>query len=110
LTISLTNVSSFNILTINNLIVYQNIDNSVNRILASSIVIATINKESYNPENSVIVCFGTKTCTTAIHDSYRVFNAQDKILLVFQFLSITCFLGIIIHEITVRIINPQKYT
>jgi hypothetical protein len=137
-------------------------------MLVSSIVIATINKESYNPDNIVIdlyfqviipsdsnedatylcVFYDTKTsqwsesgCTkptfnkrldryeckcyhltsfallwslesprSPINDSRTEFNAHDKISIAFQFLSITCYLGIIIHGITIRIINPQTYT
>jgi hypothetical protein len=37
-------------------------------------------------------------------------DAQDKASIAFQALSIVCFLGIIIHGITVRILYPKKYT
>jgi hypothetical protein len=48
---SLQEVSSFNILIINNPTTYQNIDNTSNKTLVSSIVIATINR--YNTNNSM---------------------------------------------------------
>ncbi len=38
------------------------------------------------------------------------YNAQDKASIAFQVISILCFLGIIIHAITVRIMRPQDFT
>jgi hypothetical protein len=38
------------------------------------------------------------------------YDAQDKASIAFQVISIICFLGVIIHAITVRIMHPQDYT
>ena len=37
------------------------------------------------------------------------YNAQDKASIAFQVISIVCFLAVIIHIVTVRIIHPTKY-
>jgi hypothetical protein len=165
---SLFNVTSFNILIMHNPTSYQNIDNSTTRALVSSIVIVTINKESYDPENIVIDLFfqvlirpksnenGVYLCTfydtntlqwnasgctkplfntrldryecqcyhltsfaliwslklpqSSTNDTHTVLDAQDKASIAVQVLSIVCFLGVVIHGITVRIIYPQRYT
>lgn len=39
-----------------------------------------------------------------------IYNAQDKASIAFQVISIVCFLGIIIHIVTVRILYPKKYS
>jgi hypothetical protein len=39
-----------------------------------------------------------------------VLDAQDKASIAFQIISILCFLGIVIHSVVVRIINPQEST
>ena len=38
------------------------------------------------------------------------YNHQDKASIAFQSISIVCFLGIIIHIVTVRILHPKKYS
>ncbi len=159
------NVTSFNMLIIRNPTIYQNIDNSTNSTVVSSIVIAKVKEKGNDPVNVVIdlyfqvltslkptengkyLCafYDTNTlqwnesgCTEPNRIELNRFrcechhltsfaliwlpeppssvgkrpelDAQDKASIAFQLLSIICFLGIVIHGITVRILNPQKYT
>ncbi|CAF4840725.1 unnamed protein product [Rotaria sp. Silwood1] len=152
---SLTGVISLNMLIIDKPTTYENIDNSTNKTLASSVIVMSIRRDSsasvpmnislyfqvlneYKPNLSAdYFCsfydttnftwneFGcTKPQYSPTFDRYecncnhttsfaliwlpkvpltRYLNAQDIASLVFQSISICCFLAIIIHAIVIRI-------
>ena len=161
---SLKDVQSLNILLIDKPVIYINSDNSTNKSLASSVVVASIKRNStqqlvtnislyfqvipeYAPTGDVIyLCsfydtnqsqwsesgcskptfnseqkryectcdhltsFGLIWLPASIRTSYdgRTLRAADIASLVFQSVSILCFLGIIVHTLVVRLISPIK--
>ena len=158
---SLDNVTSFNMLIISDATTFQNADNTSNRKLVSSIVVATINPPKLDrmginislyfrdlnrtPPKGHHLCafFDTITsqwnssgCSTPEYkkdldryecvckhltsfalvwlpdngDGMRIeLSAQDIASIVFQVVSIICFLAIIIHGIVVHFKLPQKF-
>ena len=158
---SLDNVTSFNMLIISDATTFQNVDNTSNRKLVSSIVVATINPPKLDgmgininlyfralnnaPAKGHHLCafFDTSTsqwnssgCNTPEYkkdldryecvckhltsfalvwlpdngDGTRIeLSAQDIASIVFQVVSIICFLAIIIHGIVVHFKLPQKF-
>ncbi len=158
---SLTNVTSLNIMIINDPTSFINIDNSTNKTLASSLVVFSVRRSNnitspisislyfqvlndsesndnrkylcsyYNTSNFIWDEFGCTepqfnttfnryecTCNhtttfallflpqSLLANATRTFDAQDIASLVFQSISIICFLVIIIHAIFTRIRDP----
>jgi hypothetical protein len=162
---SLVDVESLNMLIIDNHSAYINLDNSTNKTLVSSIIVASVQRNNQSsgrmnislffqnllkPEldvNENYVCsfynintstWNDSSCTkpqynrqsnryecscnhltsfaliwlpqSSIINGSVVLDAQDKASIAFQIISILCFLGIVIHSVVVRIINPQEST
>jgi hypothetical protein len=158
---SLVDVESLNMLIINNPSAYTNIDNSTNKTLVSSIIIANVQRNNQSSgrmnislffqnllkpeldvnENYVCSFYDTRTSTwndsgcikprynaafnryecscnhltsfaliwlpqSLLTNTKRALDAQDIASLVFQSISILCFIGIIIHGLAIRILDP----
>jgi hypothetical protein len=157
---SLSGVTSLNMLIIDQPSIYRNIDNSTNKTLASSIIVASLKRNNslstsmnislyfqvlneFNPNRSDVDYYcsfydtnrsqwNESGCTPPVYntqyDRYECscnhltsfalvwlpnvpfttyLDAQDIASLVFQLISIVCFLGIIIHAIVIRLRNPS---
>ncbi len=155
---SLSDVTSLNILIIRDPTVYRNIDNSSNKTLASSIILASVERnnspstsinislyfkafDEWKPNNTNVAEYcsfydtnsskwNESGCTKPVYNttfkryectcnhltSFALIwinlpdtpylNAQDIASLVFQSISILCFILIIIHAIIIRLRNP----
>ena len=152
---SLTGVTSLNLLIIDNPSIYRNIDNSTNKTLASSVIVAAVRRNSsssfpmnislyfqilsdFKPNITDIDYYcsfydkntrqwNESGCTTPLYNTNykryecscnhltsfaliwlpkvpltRYLDAQDIASLVFQSISILCFLAVIIHALFTR--------
>jgi hypothetical protein len=161
---SLVGVLSLNLLIIDKPTGYENADNSTNKTLASSVIVASLRQNS-SISNPITICLYFSTlaeykqnglgkylcsfydenysqwsesgCSNAHYNqdfdryecicnhltsfalvwlpqsssttnSTKTFDAQDISSLIFELISIICFLVVMIHAIGIRIINPLE--